>query len=220
MLVLYRACSTGNPNKVRPVQGKLELVTLCFNSLIETLKNHKYDLVVLLDKPNTAFRELFEGYAVEESYYGDFTEGNINSFHRQMDIALEWGDDFIFVEDDYYFLPNAGKKMHDALNRLDGFFTPYDHPGYYTEPIHAYDKEMVEYKGQEWQRVISTTLTFGGKIDALKREHEVMRTYGWADHPMWVDVTRRIPLYAPVPTLATHMETPHLAPEVDWGKYF
>lgn len=193
----------------------------CFESFLRALDGVEYDLTVLLDKPTVMFRALFSEHDTEESYYGDFTEGNVRSFHRQVDLALEAKDNFLLIEDDYYFLPNAGRIIADALADEGEFFiTPYDHPGYYTENIHSYQRTLRLLGGHHWAHVISTTLTFGGKYGALLREHETMRKYGWADHPMWTDVTQRTSLYAPVPTLATHMETPHLSPSIDWSKQF
>lgn len=212
MLILYRACSTGSPLKNRPIEGKYELVKYCFESFIEAFKDVDYKLIVLLDKPTPKFRELFKDYEVIESFYGSFDEGNIKSFHKQIDLALEHKDKFFFIEDDYYFLPNAG----EVLSKVSlPFWTPYDHPGYYSEDIHKYTKEVIVDKWH-WMSVISTTLTFGGTHEALQKEYSVMTKYGWADHPMWCDVTKRTKLYAAVPSLATHMETEHLAPLVDW----
>jgi hypothetical protein len=213
VLIVYRACSVGGL-KERPIEDKRELVKTCFTSFLKAFGGVDYSLKILLDKPNTEFRELFKGHDVEESFYADFSEGNTRSFHRQIDIALEKGKDFLFVEDDYFWLD--GKPVELALKEVDGFITPYDHPGYYSEDIHSYDKKVRVMGNHHWQRVISTTLTFGGKYEHLKQEAETMKKYGWADHPMWLNVTKRLPLYSPIPTLATHMETPHLSPCVDW----
>lgn len=212
MLIVYRACSTGSINKERPIEGKYNLVKKCFGSFIEAFKGYKP--IILLDKPNEEFRELFKGYEVIESFHPDFTSGNVGTFHKQIDLALEAKEDFFFVEDDYFFLPDSGKKIVEAIKELP-FVTPYDHPGYYFEDTHDYKRNIKLIGNQHWQTIISTTLTFGGQYQALKEVHEKMRTYGWADHPMWVDVIKEYALWSPIPTLATHMETPHLAPGID-----
>ncbi len=220
MLIVYRACSTGNPQKIRPIEGKFELVKTCFNSFLKAFQDVDCKLVILLDKPTMEFRELFKGFEVEETYYSNFTEGNIYSFHRQIDLANESKDNFFFIEDDYFFLPSSGKIIEKALtdpDMINGFLTPYDHPGYYSEETHNYKKEVKLLGGHHFQSVISTTLTFGGKYKSLVNEAQTMKKYGWTDHPMWCDITQRVPLYAPIPTLATHMETPYLAPGVNWS---
>ena len=43
-----------------------------------------------------------------------------------------------------------------------------------------------------------------------------MKKYGWADHPMWLDITKRKKLYYPIPSLATHTEIEYLSPSIDW----
>lgn len=216
-IVIYRACSVGNPNKHRPkFSDKDNLIEFCFNSFISAFEGCNYDLVVLLDRPSDKLRQIVSGKHTEVYNYGDMYEGNIQTFHRQLDIALEAKQPFLFVEDDYYFTPNSGYKIIEAVKELP-FITPYDHPGYYTEQIHQYKRAILALKNHHWGSVISTTLTFGGQYDSLLMEVSIMKKYGWADHPMWVDVTSRIPLYASIPSLATHMEVEWLAPVIQWS---
>ena len=220
MLVIYRACSVGS-SKPRPIDGKINLVRACFDSFVSAFTDVNYDLVVLLDKPNKELRNIFNRTSrekrIEESYYGSFNEGNTKSFHRQLDIVLEEKDTFLLVEDDYIFLPGSGKIIARALEMLP-FITPYLHPGYFMEDIHQYKKEVILVDNQCWMGVVSTTLTFGGQYEYLLKEHEEMRRYGWADHPMWESITQRVPLYTPIPILATHCELPYLAPTYDWSQ--
>lgn len=214
MIIIYRACSTGNPEKKRPIQDKYELVSTCFASFKQAFKNTQHTLVVLLDKPTPQFRDIFKGEKMEETFYSTFDEGNIQSFHRQIEIALEAKQPFLFVEDDYYFLPSAGAYIEAFTASQTGFYTPYDHPDYYRDERHVYDR-TIALAGCHWGTVSATTLTFGGDYESLLKEHETMKRYGWADYPMWCDITKRVPLYAPIPTLATHMENDHLAPLFD-----
>jgi len=213
MFIVYRACSTGNPNKNRPIEGdKIDLVRACFGSFKEAFKGVKYDLVCLLDKPTPELREIFKDEETEESHYAYFAEGNVGSFHRQIELALERGKCYMFIEDDYFFLPGSGKILEKAVQELP-FLTPYDHPRYYDEKTHEYPREVILSAGHHWQSVISTTLTFGGGYGELVKEADTMRKHGWADHSMWVDITGRRKLYSPIPTLASHMETEHLSPK-------
>jgi len=213
--VIYRACSTGNTAKKKLISKKIDAVQICFNSFIRAFENTEIDLTVLLDKPTNELRDIFKRFKTEETYYSSFTEGNVKSFHRQIDIALQKKQDFLFVEDDYIFLPKSGKIIIDALDELP-LITPYLHPGYFSEKIHSYKKDIELVNGRCWMGVTSTTLTFGGKYDSLLKEYKTMKDYGWADHPMFCDITQRIPLYAPTETLATHIEIDFLAPGIDW----
>lgn len=214
MLIVYRACSVPNPVKTQ-TYPKVELVKKCFASFCQAFQDLEYNLIVLLDKPTAVFRDIFKGHKAEETYYPYFNEGNVNSFHRQIDLALDHKTDFLFVEDDYLFLPHSGKKITEAVKEL-GFITPYDHPGYYIEKEHEYKRQVTFTASHHWQTVISTTLTFGGRYEMLKKEADTMKKYGYADHYMWKDITQRHKLWAPIPSLATHMEEPHLAPGIEW----
>jgi hypothetical protein len=213
--VIYRACPLTNPDKIRPIPDKTELVKTCFRSFLDAFTGVDYQLTVLLDKPNDSLHEFFAPYQVEETYYADFDEGNIRSFHRQIDLALEAKQPFFFLEDDYYFLPGAGEKLAAAINQFP-LVTPYDHPGYYSEDTHDYKRNVQIVGGHHWQTVISTTLTFGGQHETLVAEAQTMKKYGWADHPMFCDITQRYSLWCPIPSLATHCEVPHLAPCINW----
>jgi len=215
LLVVYRACSVGSKAKKRPIQGKINLVSVCFESFLKAFKNTDIQLKVLLDKPTNELRKIFAGYDTEETYYSTFTEGNIGSFHRQIDLALEVETPFLFVEDDYFFLPNSGEKIVSALKEFP-FITPYDHPGYYSEERHKYPRKITVIGNHHWATIKSTTLTFGGKHESLLKEAKTMKKYGWADSPMWEDITQRMELYAPIPTFATHCEVDYLSPSIDW----
>ena len=216
-IVIYRACSVGNPAKNRPIHhgDKAKMVEYAFGSFRKAFEDCAYDLVVLLDRPTDEMRAIFAGCQVEESYNSGLSVGNERSFHKQIKIALEAKQPFLFVEDDYYFLPDSGKKIITATQELP-FITPYDHPGYYTEATHLYKRAIRIVGGHHWGSVISTTLTFGGQYESLRDEAETMMKYGWADHPMWVDVTTRTPLYSAIPSLATHLESEWLSFVVKW----
>lgn len=211
-LIVYRACPQGNAkNKI--IEDKYELVKYCFNSFVTAFKGVDHTLKILLDKPDNKFRGLFKGYDVEESYHSGLSEGNVRSFHRQIDLALEHGECYLFVEDDYYFFPHAGMIMEQAVQMFT-LVSPYDHPAHYEGEFLAFGSSLVSVAGRHWRTIPSTTLTFGGGIETLAMEAETMKKYGWGDHPMFLDVTRRYPLYSPIPTLATHMEVGMLSPNV------
>jgi len=221
MFIVYRACSIGNTAKKKILADKYDLVNLCFGSFLRAFKDIDASVVILLDKPTAKFRKIFSGFEVMETFYGGFDEGNTKSFHNQIDLVLSRGQDFMFIEDDYLFKENAGEVIYETLTKHSlpkGFFlTPYDHPGYYTEEAHNYKREVKLWGNYHWQSVISTTLTFAGQYKALRSEANTMKEYGWADHPMWVNITSRIPLFAAMPSLATHTETEFIAPTVDWS---
>lgn len=213
--VIYRACSEGNPIKERPIKDKLRLVQTCFYSFESAFYGLDYELTVLIDKPTPPLLDVFRNCDIEQYNYPDWDSGNIETFKRQIELGLKSGIPFLFVEDDYYFLPNSGKKIAEACHKLE-FITPYDHPRYYDEEKHKYKRSIRIIGDHHWTTVSSTTLTFGGQYDSLVRWHEFMNMSGWADSVMWEKITLESDLWCPIPTLATHMETPHLAHCVKW----
>lgn len=220
MIIIYRACPYG-AKKNRLINDKYELVKKCFTSFKNAFKNVDCRLIVLIDKGNDKFNNIFKGEKIEQSYYPNFNLGNVGTFHRQIDIALCHEDNFLFVEDDYLFTPKAGKVIKTILDDYKDtepfFITPYDHPDYYTQSKFDYKREVKLIAGNHWQMIGSTTLTFGGKYEALLSEYKTMKKYGWVDEKMWSDVTQRYKLYSPIPSLATHTEVEFLAPVVKWS---
>jgi hypothetical protein len=212
MIIIYRACPNKNPVKNLIVEPKEELIRVCFKSFKEAFKGVDYKLIVLVDKPNQKTAEIFKNCEVEETSYNDWNEGNIKSFHRQLDLAASYqGEKFLLVEDDYLWVPGAGEII-DAIDFP--FFTPYDHPHHY--PLR---EEVFLSSGRHWRTNISTTLTFGGKVECLKKVAPTMKLYGWNDHKMWMDILENdkdIQLWSPIPSLATHAEPEVLAPFLDW----
>jgi len=219
MTVLYRLCPEGNPLKQRPIRPKLNLISACFHSFIKAFETVCPKVWFLVDKPSDELMEIVEGcpfpFKVETFRFGDWGSGNKGTFYRQLDIASGLEGKVFFLEDDYYFLPEAGKAIDEALDSL-AFLTPYDHPGYYTEEGHRYKREVRIAGNRHWQTVKDTTLTFATHANLVKHEIETMKFFGWVDVKLWAELSKRHQLWSPIPSLATHMETPYLSPVIDW----
>lgn len=215
MTIILRATSEGNPNKPRPINDRATMLAVCFDSFKQAFAEVDYTLICLLDKPTPWLRDIYMGETTEETNYNGFDQGNTRSFHRQLDLALESGDRYLLVEDDYLWLPEAGKILSKCSLP---FFSPYDHPDHYAGEYNPPNTLTLD-AGRHWRKDVSNTLTFGGQPDALKQEFQVLKSYGWVDDKMWKDVTQRVPLYSPIPTLATHLETYTLSPNIDWELY-
>lgn len=214
-------CGSGSTTKHRPQDmDKSQLVQTCYNSFITAFMDVQPRVTFLIDKPTLDLVKLADAcpfqHDIEIFHFNDFNEGNIGTFHRQLDLA-ENMDKVLFLEDDYYFLPDAGSTINLALDTLE-IITPYDHPGYYTEDVHVCRGKQVKLAaGHHWQDVLSTCLTFACKGSFIKEEKETMKKFGWADHPMWCELTQWHTLWSPIPTLATHMEVEYLSPNIRWG---
>jgi hypothetical protein len=107
------------------------------------------------------------------------------------------------------------KIINKALDDLE-FITAYDHPRYYDEDRHQYKREVRLAGGHHWQTVISTTHSFAGRKKSLVEEFRLIKSYGYDDHGMWCDVTKRKKLWAPIPSLSTHCEVGQISPNVKW----
>jgi hypothetical protein len=153
----------------------------------------------------------------------------------------------LFAEDDYFYLPGSIRSMLDLLERDDvDFITPYDAPDFYENTIlHNYPSNIIFHEDRHWRTVASTCLTFMTKNRVLLEAEKPLRSYSKiSDFTMWVAITRikrfnapcqvlrraykhnpfqmifgkQYNLWAPMPSLATHMVSTHMAPGTDWEK--
>jgi len=194
---------------------KLDLIELCLNSAAKAFKG---DWIILIDKPTIELtklvRKIVPSAKIEILRYENWNDGNTGSFHRQLDIASEIDGNVYFLEDDHYLLPNAGEEIEKALARYD-FVTHYLHPDYLTSPVHKYKKNIEIIDNQVWMECSSTVLSFGTHGKIIRDNIDMMKPYGWADQPMFEELTKRYTLMTPIPTLGTHMEVEWLSP-YDW----
>lgn len=222
MKVFYRITSIPSINKHRPIKGdKLDLIKFCLNSFVKAFPS--YNIHFIVDKPTYELMDVIDNcgakHTVETLQTDDWNSGNIASFHRQLDLASEVDDYVFFVEDDYYFRPikNLQDILMDALDYSD-FVSPYQHPEMVKK-----EKGLVNGFGEfSWRSIPSTTLTFATHSRHIRERLPLMKKYGWADEPMWLELTdeKGLSLVQPSPSLATHMETEWLSPSVDWKDYF
>lgn len=231
--IIYRCTPIESINKIRPGnKKKIDLVNLCLGSAKEAFKGIDVKWILLIDKPNYDFVDMIEShfdpakdkYEMLTTNFADWNGGNIGSFHRQLDIASTINGKALFLEDDYFLLPESGRKIVDALNVFT-WISIYDHPGYYTEDKHLKPSLCRNLYKQHWQLISSTTLTFAGFGGEIAKWADYMKAFGWADSDMWESMSEcktrtPIQLWSPIPTFATHMEIPQLSPTADWGKFF
>ena len=107
--------------------------------------------------------------------------GNSASYRRALallDERIGWSDDDLvyFAEDDYLYQNEAFQKLLGAVHAVEqaSFFTLYDTPDYYDNPA---QRRFARYHRREqwsvddvvWRSVRSTTMTFGARIEAMRR---------------------------------------------------
>lgn len=111
--------------------------------------------------------------------------GNAGSLMYALDYALAFGDDEVvyFCEDDYLHLPNAGRLLLEGIGFSD-YVTLYDHPDKYTS---VYDfgetSKVIRTSVSHWRFTQSTCMTFGAKVDVLRRDIEVWKSFVDGNHP-------------------------------------
>lgn len=163
--------------------------------------------------------------------------GNGGSYRRALELPAErrWPDgDLVYLaEDDYLYVPEAFERLEDAARGIPeaAYFTLYDHPDRYRRDDDADGGRSRVFLagGRHWRSVESTCLSFAARTGALRRDLWIHRLGSRGEIPedrtIWRAVQglgrffwrrpRRV-LVSPLPSLATHLETEHLAPGVDW----
>ena len=220
MIVVYRLTGNDNKDKKRPIYhgDKDKLTKLCHESLLRAINIDK--MLYVADNPTPFMLQLM--------YLNQFTLYPINLNYNKHDTCLGasgksyrnairlgkmfYDKQILFAEDDYYYLNNAVDVIEEGLREFE-VVAPYICPDH-----DMYDVETKEVNGRKWKRIPSTPLTFACRGSYLEKEHERFEYWGAKSKDLWADMTARTPLWAPVPSVATHMETEFLATSVDWSK--
>lgn len=161
--------------------------------------------------------------------------GNSGSYRRTLKMALDVPEDAVvyLAEDDYLYRRDALRKLAGAVGELPDidYFTLYDHLDRYTRSDDAVGglSRVFLAAGHHWRSVESTCMTFAARAEALRHDSWVhrycTRRSAPDDRKLW-RMTQgttwyrwKLPkrtLVGPVPSLATHMVTPFLAPAIEW----
>ena len=210
MKVFYRVSPflSSHPNPLG--RNKKDIVFKCFESFKKAVSNQ--DTTIVADNIPTDWYSLFKGHNVHKA-----PTGNTATFHRQLDLAskLEDEEKVFLVEDDYLWVPGAVDKIEAALDELS-LISPYDHPGHYTEERFKHEPKRIRLIGnQTYREAPSNTLTFATKAKVIKKNLELIKSFGVRDHEMFQSL--EVDLFVPVPSLATHLVEGLLAPNVNWN---
>lgn len=167
--------------------------------------------------------------------------GNSATFWRALDLALNVPADALiyFVEDDYLHLPEALVKLAECRGALDvDYITLYDHPVRYM-PNYPPGRDLPLRKDEiyisgthHWRTVESSCMTFAATASVLREDAWIFDEHvRQKDIPQDRELFRHLQglgpyedspkprtLIGPIPSLATHLEEPWLAPNVDWAR--
>ncbi len=233
-IFLYRLYPKEN-SKNRPAFYSKELALKSFLAAYDKVVFNKR-LIIALDASYlpVSYQAILSNTVYDIQFFGGI--GNLKSYQRTIDLLeSNMESDFFYIsEDDYLY-------KHDALNEFSqaicnfthvDYITLYDHPDRYTRSDNQTpfggDKILVS-ANYHWRTVESTCMTFGGRLDSLKKDintHKMPYETNYPhDRKLWHKLQGlgkyrwRFPkhrLIAPMPSLATHLEEKYLAPIVDW----
>jgi len=152
-------------------------------------------------------------------------------------------DIIFFVEDDYLWLPESVSEIIHILLKEEGvdYVTPYDHPVRYDKKFYFgvdlphWNNEIYLGKSRHFRSQESTCMTFATRGKTIKEDINLHLVYSPEEMKCPNDrelfrrlqclggynnaVTKRRLLVGPVPSLATHVHLPYLAPIIDWEEY-
>lgn len=232
--VLYRIWSGENSKRRPPFYSK----QACLRNFLDSFRQvARTSFCLINDGPvEPALRALAEqaGEVVELP-----SVGNSPSFWHALEVAIQFPEDTLvyFVEDDYLHTRDALTKLVDCHEDLRAdYYTLYDHPVRYMPdyPLGAdlpvSDTTVYISRSHHWRVVESTCMTFAATARTLREDSSIFdRHVGSRRVPADRELFRHLQglgqyandsprrrLIGPVPSLATHLEEPWLAPVVDW----
>ncbi len=218
-VVLYRISPYKNGKSPVFTNNKHSLVNFCLTSFFRSFKHIKPKTIFILDSCPKKYLQLIRTKCPFDYETLTFQNlGNIGTFYTQLAIAqqLPAKTKVYFAEDDYYYLPEAGEQIVQALNVFD-FVTLYDHREHYNTPWVDNKYHITINKNHHWRTCVSACLTFGTTVGMIQKNYNTFIKYGTFDHPMWLELIEKgHSLYSPIPSLATHLVRNMLAPTVEW----
>lgn len=229
-LAVYYRIYPGKPTNREFYDGdKLSLAAVCLYSFVLSCSRAGLEpsLCVLLDGCPPSWADMVR-HIVNLWSFPDWKLvelggiGNKESFLTQFDMALEDNPEYVyFAEDDYLYRPHAMFHMMHFAKSAYAFWQPYDHLDRYVRDDNRDDGRvtMQVVRDHHWRTVESACMTYGAPIGLLRGVEEYVRWHACTGRHFWYPVLDMgLTLWAPVPSLATHLECGHIAPCLDWGE--
>lgn len=179
---------------------KFRIVKTCLRSFAETKPQGKIHFI--LDYCGREYLELVQQFFKDFTYeYSEY--GNYKSCLKTYNLARENTDPYLFfIEDDYYWKPEAFTKMMEALEGGIELLSPYDHPDFYEDmTLHSPTCDVV-WKGHHWRTSRANTMTFACHRKVFEDNLVIFNEFGPNDFHLWNKIPVKI--WAPIPSLATH----------------
>jgi hypothetical protein len=205
LAIAYRVYP-GNPKIPAIVYpcDKFNLVRICFYSLIQALGPLTAKFYVILDNC-PSYEVIFREFVADEHLIIEHQSGagNPKTFELQLEwlVTQRYSSNVFLAEDDYLYLPlslgHIVNFMH-SNSRLNYFYTPYDHPDYYTLKWHnvLYPSTLVISENHTFISRASTTCTFIATQTTLKSAQKIFLQYRFlGDIGVWFLLTAKSPSY-------------------------
>jgi len=173
-------------------------------------------------------------------------QGNSASCKQTIEesITLPREEIVVFVEDDYLWLNKALLGIVNAIEKLPvDYITPYDHPVRYqkdypqlVQPDYCHHYPNIHLTSEaHWRAQESTTMTFAARVETIKQDLCYFEIYSdnGKGSPNDRELFRHLQglgpyenkfspnriLMGPMPSLATHVHLPWLAPNIQWEDF-
>jgi len=217
MIVYMRMCdiksSISEPSPIFK-DDQFKLNEFCLKSFVDAFKEVNPKVIFICDHCGEDYDKMIKKivpfpHDIKHTSLG--IDGTCRLQYEMYEATDE--DAVLFQEADYLYLPDAGKEIVEAVEKLD-FVTPYDHPDKYeTETT-----PTVQVVGnRHWKQTISTTSTFATKREHFNAYRDIFYKHGYIDHARWVEINEKGGLlWSALPAIATHMVGKYLSPNVDW----
>ncbi|OFZ53992.1 MAG: hypothetical protein A2428_16465 [Bdellovibrionales bacterium RIFOXYC1_FULL_54_43] len=198
LAVAYRVYPGVSKTPIVHQNNKFLLAESAFRSLARSLEAVNAKIWVILDGCPPEYRAAFsKWYPVERLVFIDTNRiGNAATFLLQGKILMEQteAEAVYFAEDDYAYAPGQFSKLLNFLRRgkdVD-FISPYDHPDYYSLPMHQVRTATQEFEGHRWRSAASTCLTFLTTRSTLEKTWPLFKAYseGATDAATWLMLTK------------------------------
>lgn len=219
VIVFYRIYP--QPNQKSPIfkDDKFRLTQICLDSFTTAFKSIKPYVVFLLDSCPPSYHQLIQSQTLDHEIVLLNRAGRLYSFLAQLELAQQLPSDTLvyFAEDDYYYLPDAGPELIQALNHYDSvsLLTPL------TQNRLVIINNQVSTSQRHWQRYRATCMTFGTHANLVKNQLKLFTRHGSWDHPLWSTLhDYGYTLGAPIQSLAAHLVEGQLPKGIDWESYW
>ncbi len=180
---------------------KLSTFQKCLNSFLQGLDSFSFvDISILTDNCDELFLKGIKDVCIENPnrvfcFVDSSKTGNQNTFLQQIEILSKKKADFLmFLEDDYYFLPNWSLSFFELVNKVGNdkcFFSGYRSSDYEHDFFHIYKKVKRSNLSE-----VSTTLSFIVSSSIFFNYKKVFMTFskGNFDSVLWLNITDKFAL--------------------------